>query len=348
MEKERQMDQLEAILYPRCFLKTKLGSFLSLFFKQIVILSPSELDSDKIKSNDFGHLSLSVIPWVASPLGDEAKELDAGIKALTSWGEQLGLGQSVTFETFYSALSSSQDEEVRSVMNALKGKDQEDIIMAARAFLSLSVEADKREDELDREIELVEKRAKHISQLVEDGSLVDEKKGYYFVEPLSKARERLRAWARLFVSASHRPGAWPVGESIAIKDLLDAAYEGVSGGKIAQDIMTVYLPQDEELIKNDDLRFRSRGLFADLLEVLDSGCKSGDLLENGEFKELSRALDETLDSKKWEKLQGPRLVFTFYPGVNWLDVMAEASGISKEQMKAQANNKVPCGSFFIL
>ncbi len=348
MEKKRHMNQLEGILYPRCFLKTKLGAFLSFFFKQIVILSPSELDSDKIKSNDFGHLSLTVRPWVASPLGEEAKELDAGIKALTSWGEQLGLGQNVTFETYYSALSSSQDEEIKSVMNALKGKDHEDIIMAARAFLSLSVEADKREDELDREIELVEKRARHISELVEDSTLVDNKRDYYFVEPIRKARERLRAWARLFAIANSRPWAWPIGESIAIKDLLDAAYEGLSGGRIARDIVTLYLPQDEELLKNDDLRFRSRGLFADLLGILESGCKNGDLQDNEELKELVRALDETLDSKKWEMLHGPRLVFTLYPGVTWSDVMVEAAGISKEQMKTQSDNKGPCGSFFIL
>ena len=344
------MTKSMAILYPSCFVKRKTGSFLAPFFKELEVIVPTEADGQKTDTSYFeDRYSLKVTPLTASENGQISEELEQGIRALTKWGEQIGLGQSVNFETFYSALSSSQDSEIQSVMQALKGGKKEDRLTAARAFLSLSVEADKREDDLESELERVEERAKRISRLVEDESMVSEaQESYYFVRPLNKARERMRAWARLALSEAKIPGAWPVGESIAIKDLMDAAYESLSGGKTARDVMSLYIPAEEEKLSDKDLVFRSRGIFNDILDLIGDTCDDYSFRESLEFKELVHALAETLDSRRWEEVRGPRLVLSIYPGFSWKELVLKAAKIDKDEFEIKEGQGKLCASFFIL
>ncbi|NPA94766.1 MAG: hypothetical protein GXO58_04990 [Thermodesulfobacteria bacterium] len=345
------MDSLKALLYPRCYLKRKTGDLLSPFFKELIVMAPSEKDKEKIESITSKLISSEVKAWLPSPLGDKADELQAGISALTQWGEQLGLGERLSFETLYSAITASQDSEVQSIMDALKGHDQEDVLMAARAFLALSLEADKREDELEAEIEKVEERARRISQLVEDASLLPQnERPVFFIQPLSKARERLRAWVRLAFSAEKLPQAWPVGESIIIKDMLDTAYESVTKGKIPKDLFTIYMPLDETLLRNEDLIYKARGIFKDLLRVLEGTCSRSaeDFDSDSEFKELVDALSSTLESKKWEQLGAPRLIFTFYEGAAWARLMVAAAKLSDDEIKLPGDHEKLCASFFIV
>ncbi len=348
--KEKTLVESKAVLYPRCYLKRKVGAFLSLFFKEIVVLTPSELDKDKIDNSYFEEFSLKVSPWIPKPMGDAAEDLQSGIKALTTWGEQLGLGQSVSFETFYSALSSSQDEEVRKMMSALKGENKEDIITASRAFLALSLEADKREDELDAEIEKVDEQARRISQLVEDPSLLPEQRdSFYYIEPVNKARERMKAWARLAFSESGVPkGAWPVGESIDVKDLMDSAFESLSVGGTVLDVLSVYIPLEEDVLKDENLIFKVRSIFSKILALLMDICDGPALTSKDEFFDMSKALEEALDSKKWEAVKGPRLILSLYPGFSWQQIMAEAAKIKDEGLSVTPDKNCICASFFIV
>ncbi len=348
--REKLFTESKAIIYPRCIVKKRIGSFLSLFFKEILVLCPSEMDRDKVLDPYFKDFSLKITPWVPSPMGEAAKDLEAGIRALTSWGEQLGLGRNVSFETFYTALSSSQDEEVRSMMETFKGKNKKDLVTAARAFLALSLEADKREDELDVEIEKVEEQAQKISQLVEDSSLLPEaERPFYFVKPVNKVRERLRAWARLAFSEGSVPYAWPVGESIDVKDLMDSAYESLSGGVSALDVLDVYLPLEEKVLRDNNLIFKVRAIFSDILSLMTETChRSSVLTANDEFFDLAKDLAEALDSSRWEQIRGPRLVLSLYPGYSWQQVMTRAAKIKEDEVNIAKDEKQICASFFII
>ncbi len=344
------MEKSKTILYPRCFVKRKTGLFMAPFFEELVVLSPSEADSTKIDTALFeDKYALKVTPWIARENDMVSEELAQGIKALTEWGEQIGLGQSVSFETLYSALSSSQNSEMQSVIQALKGGKKEDRLTAALAFLSLSVEADKREDDLELELERVEERAKSISRLVEDETILPEaQESYYYVRPLNKAMERMKAWARLAFSEPHIPGAWPVGETIAVKDLVDAAYESLSGGKTVLDVMSVYIPAEEEKLSDKDLIFRSRTIFKDILALLQNTCDDQSFKDGPEFKELVNALAESLDSRRWEEVRGPRLVLSIYPGFPWQELVLKAAKIDKEEFELKEHQRKLCASFFIL
>ncbi len=346
------MENLKALLYPRCYIKRRIGQLLGLFFKDLAVMAPSESEKAKIESVTEALKSTEVTVWIPQPLGEErAKDLEAGISALTKWGEQLGLGESVSFETFYSAINSSQDKEIRSVMDALKGRHDEDVLMASRAFLALSLEADKREDELEAEIEKVEEKAKTISRLVEDASLLPSgDRGIYYIQPLSKARERMRAWVRLAFSEKQLPSAWPVGESIAIKDLMDTAYESLSKGKVPIDIFSTYIPTDEALLQDEDLIFKVRGMFDDMLELVEDTCSSAiqDIGQNQEFKELAEGIAQSLESEKWEQTGAPRLVLTIYEGLSWKHIMAHAAKLDQDEVSIPADSKEICASFFIV
>ncbi len=348
--REKFIVESKALIYPRCFVKKKIGSLLSLFFKEIMVLCPTEMDMDKIGGPYFKDFSLQITPWIPNPMGKEAaKDLEAGIKALTTWGEQLGLGQNVSFETIYSALSASQDSEVQAVMDALKGKNRQDLITAARAFLSLSLESDKREDELDTEIEKVEKQAQKISQLVEDSTLLPEAEApIYFVKSVSKARERLRAWVRLAFSRGSVPVAWPIGESIDVKDLMDSAYESLSGGISALDVLDVYLPLEEKVLRDENLIFKTRSIFSDILSLMTDTCHGPALTADKEFFDLSKALADAVDSPKWEQAKGPRLVLSLYPGYSWQQIMVQAAKVKEEEILLTEDETQICASFFIL
>ncbi len=351
LERRNYMKDLRALLYPRCFLKKKTGSFISLFFKELIVIVPSEADKEKKDAAYFHDFFLELHTILAGATGGVGPdELERGVRALTRWGEQLGLGQSVNFETFYSALSSSQDSEVSSVMQAFKGEKKEDKFLAAMAFLALSAEADKREDELELELEKVENRAKRISELVEEESILPEKReSFYYIQPLNRARERMRAWARVALSERDLPNAYPLGESIAVKDLMDAAFESLSGGKPVLDVFTFYIPLDEDIRRDRAMISKARAIFSEMLEALGDTCNHSPYKPSGEFLELSNALSATLDSNRWEKAQGPRIVLSIYPGFSWRQIMLAAANMEGEEgIGATGVSDSFCGSFFIV
>ncbi len=241
----------KAVLYPRCVVKKRIGLFLAPFFEELTILIPSESEIEKVSyySKD---LPIDIKPLVTSPLGDDVKRFDSSIKALESWGEQMGLGDSVNFETFYTALSNTTDQEVKEVMSAIKGKEEEEVKMAARIFLALSLEADLREDELEEEMELIEKKTKKLTQLVneEEEILLERQPISRFIEPINRARERLTAWARFAFENGSLRGVWPVGESVAVKDLVDATFEGIVKRAADSQVFEILLPSKEFIKEN--------------------------------------------------------------------------------------------------
>ena len=311
-----------AVLYPRCMIKKRVGLCLAPFFEEVALLMPSRADISKVKWNH-PDIPLKIKKILSLPAGYDPDEFSKGIEALKMWGEQMGLGEKVNFETFYSALTSSQDEEIKKVFDAIRGRDERDILTASRAFLSLSLETDAKEDELESEMESIEERARRLSELVEDASELQHEKGQgTFIEPLSKPRERLRAWIRLALKAKDVLDCWPVGESIEIKDILDASYEKVTKGKFSTDIIDLRLPHKDRL-EDEDLIHRVRALFSKMLDSLESlrECKYSGMDEKNVLR-LSDEIKAIFGPSNDDF--GPRLIITYYEGVSWLNLIVNA------------------------
>ncbi len=316
------MADLTAILYPRCMVKKKVGLLLAPFFEEIALLIPSRSDMSKVKWN-YPEIPLKIKKILSLPVGYDPDEFSKGIEAMKRWGEQMGLGEQVTFETFYSALTSSQDDEIKNVIKAIKGKDEKDILTASRAFLSLSLETDIKEDELESEMESIDERTRRLSELVEEASELGQKREQEtFIEPLSKPRERLRAWIRLALKAKDVFDFWPVGESIEIKDILDASYEKITRGKFSKDITDFRLPEKDRL-KDEDLIYRVRGLFSKLLDKLKDYRECDE--KNPDKKLIHELSDEIKSILVGSDIDsGPRLILTYYEGVSWSNLIVNA------------------------
>ena len=235
----------------------------------------------------------------------------------------MGLGERLTFETFYSAFTSGQDDEIKSVIKAIKGKDEGDLLIASMVFLSLSLETDIKEDELETEMESIDERAKRLSAIVEDAPGHGwERSPETFIEPLSSPRERLRAWIRLALKAKDALDYWPVGESIEVKDILDASYERITNGRFSRDMIDFRLPGMDKL-KDEGLIYRIRDPFSRLLSALEGFRKCDE--KNPDEKLIRELADEITGSLVGPGAgAGPRLVLTYYEGVSWTRLVANA------------------------
>ncbi len=327
------MSTKSALLYPTCYLRYKSAVAASLFLDEMLVMAPSE-DSVELVSQDREINAMRITPIVASPLGDRLEDFKNGLKALETWGEQLGLGGNTGFETLYSALMNSGNEDIQGIIGAIKGGKKEDILMASRLFLRLSMDADQRMDQLDRELEQVEMDATKISELVEGLSTPKATEGTtFFIEPLNRVRERLRAWIRTFFSGVGVKQCWPVGESVSTKDLMDAAYESLSGGKSSMELARFSIPfQPERLCQEKVLAVRP--LFARLLHILSDGAKSSEITEDKELEGIKQDIQQTIDIHCEASSQkgAAHMVVTIYPGHSWQEVALKAAGLTEKDV----------------
>ncbi len=343
------MSSTRAFLYPSCYPRHRSASLASIFLAELLVLAPSE-DSVEVMGQELEINSMRVKPVLASPLGDRLDDFKNGLKALEAWGEQLGLGGNTGFETLYSAIETSENEDIQGIIGAIRGGKKEDMIMASRVFLRLSMDADQRMDQLDRELERVEEDQDKISQLVEGLKEAEAGKGPRgcFIEPLNRPRERLKAWTRIFFSGSSQESFWPLGESIAIKDLMDAAYESLSGGRAPLETAAIEIPFHTDSQCAQVGASEIRPLFAKLLELI-----SRERDASGQDKEVS-ALSEDIQ-RAVEKNCGTashgcqaRMVISLYPGHSWQDVLLKAAGLGPDDVDATASGMSVPGSLFLV
>ena len=342
------MSSASAYLYPACYLKSKSAAAVSLFLDQILVLAPSE-DSTEMVAPGLEINSMKISPIVSSSLGDKLDNFKNALKALETWGEQIGLGGNMGFETLYSALSSSGNEDLQGIIGAIKGDKKEDILLASRFFLRLSMDADKRMDEMERELERVETDRSRISDLVKGLSSRGQETsddGSYFIEPLDRSRERLRAWTRIFFAGKRQVvNIWPLGESISVKDLMDSAYESLSGGRSPLEVAAFSIPFHPEKLCSAEAAADIRPLFSGLLEML-SGKPGNDPAETtgsqkikDMVKDIGKMIDADCDSGIGEG--SARLLITIYPGFSWQEVLIKAAQATDIDI-----NKSPVGTIY--
>ncbi len=330
------MPSLSALLYPASYLRYKTAVAASIFLEEVHVLAPSE-DSIELVSEKDEINSMRVVPVVAAPLGEKLDDFKNGLKALETWGEQMGLGGNTGFETLYSALMGSQNEDIQGIIGAIKGGNKEDILMASRFFLRLSMDADQRMDQLDKELEQVEMDESRISQLVEGLSVHSrEASTTFFIEPLNKAKERLRAWIRTFFAGGKVESSWPLGESISIKDIMDSAYESLSGGQPCVEVARFPMPFHPENSCDPNIPEKVRPAFSKLLDFLQERAmdKPFEVDTHEELTNLIKEIQQTLESDcKTSKRKGAaHMVVTIYPGHSWQEVLLKAAGLTEKDV----------------
>ena len=342
------MSSASAFLYPACYMKSKSAAAVSLFLDQIFVVAPSE-DSTEMVGPGLEINSMKISPILPSSLGDKLNDFKNALKALETWGEQVGLGGNMGFETLYSALSSSGNEDIQGIIGAIKGGKKEDILMASRFFLRLSMDADQRMDEMERELERVETDRSRISELVKGLSSRGQETsggGTYFIEPLDRSRERLRAWTRTFFAGEGQVvNSWPLGESMSVKDLMDSAYESLSEGRSPLEAAAFSIPFHPEELCRAEAAADIRPLFSRLLEMLSEkhGKDAAETTGEQEIEDVVKDLQNTIDADCSSDVGegSARLLITIYPGYSWQEVLLKAAQVTDIGIK-----KSPVGSIW--
>jgi hypothetical protein len=348
------MSSTSAFLYPACYLKSRAAAAISLFLDQILVLAPSE-DSTEMVGPGQEISSMKISPMLPSSLGEKLGDFKNALKALETWGEQIGLGGNMGFETLYSALSSSGNEDIQGIIGAIKGGKKEDILMASRFFLRLSMDADQKMDEMERELERVEMDKNRISEIIEGlSSSGKETAGgsTYFLEPLNRSRERLRAWTRTFFAGEGQAEkSWPLGESISVKDLMDSAYESLSGGRSPLEVADFSIPFHPAKLCREDAVSDIRPLFSRLLEMLagKTGKDAAETTGSQEITDVVRDIQNTIDVNcRSDNGEGSAsMVVTVYPGCSWQEVLFKASQVTDIDINKSPTRTI-WGSLFVV
>lgn len=329
---------VKGLLYPVCFLKNKEAYCASIFLSEMTVVAPSEDSIDHIcQKKEIDSMKISSI--VPAPLGDKLEEFKNGLKALKKWGEQMDLGKTVGFETLYSSLSQKEHEDIQSIMSVIKGEDEKDLMMMSRLFLRLSIDTDRQMDDLEEELERVEGEASKISELVdgqESMAKTAESKVKNLIEPLDRARERLKAWARLlFASESrYRFECWPVGVSISVKDLMDSAYESISKGKSCMELAQFSLPLNLKRVCQGEMPVRIKALFSQLLDQVSSNLtweKARLIKESEDVQAICQEINNVLDNScSTTDQEGLKMMITLYPDYPWENVAIKAAQLNND------------------
>ena len=332
------MSSTTTLLYPTCYMKYRVASVASLFLEKVLVMVPSEENINVARDTEIN--SMKIRPLVISPLGEKLEDFQKGLKALEAWGKQMGLGRDTGFDTLYSALSGSENEDIHGIINAIKGGTHDDIIMASRVFLRLSLDTDQKMDDLDRELSKIGSKESIISGLV-DGTEQEESAtagAGGFIEPLNKAEERLKAWTRIFFTGSALVDACcPMGESVSTKDLMDTAYETLTGGNSPVTAAEFSVPHSV-LTEHcqDDITGKIRPVFATFLNRMNglSGKEITEIAKGRECTEMLREIQSFLESgsSAGDRAAVATMSVILYPEYSWQDVLLKAGNLPGDKL----------------
>ncbi len=341
-----QESTIEALIYPVCYARNQIRRLLSPFIGRLFVVpaledapvaaqDPDDPDRPSIRQ---GPASPEIAILKRAPLGDRAEEFSQAIKALKSWGEQMRVDTGL--DTYYLAMKAGAtgSEEIEGIVDLIKGDKEVDRVFAARVFLALSQEADARKDEVEAELLRIHEESDKLSELVDGDSSIHSGPplagtSLSHVEPLDRARERLREWTRLaFSGPGQRAEAWPVGESIAVKDIMDSAYESDTG-KSPVDLVEIPIALGEGLTPQvpEDMVQAAVELIADLQGRRIEDAATAEQLGKTDLVSYLREKGSELASAGG---YGARLVVTLYPGRKWTQVILKAArmpeGLSRD------------------
>ncbi len=335
---------VEILLYPVCYARRQVLTLLAPFVTKVMVVpaleeapvGPTEESSKESSGHQPGLPAVEALN--RAPLNERKQEFSDAIRALKSWGEQMRVDAGLDIYYLAMKAGSTGSEEIESLVDLIKGDKDVDRIFAARVFLALSQEADMRRDEVDSELLKLHQESDRLKELVDGDSSIHSgpalpEVSLLHIEPLDRARERLREWARLaFTGPGEQADAWPLGESIAVKDLMDAAYESETGMSPV-DLLEIPIPVSEGLVPSVP-----EGMVAGLSELLEDlkgrAIHDRAVAEEIEGSELVSILREEARQMAQGGRFGARLAVTLYPGMDWSSLILKAAKVD-EGFRAQ-------------
>lgn len=345
------MNILHGLLYPVSYVRRNTMLRLGQVFSELTLLSPTEeIVAPQYPSTE---CSLEVKTIVPAPLMEDLEYFRDLIANWKSWAKEMGLGERNPGYTFSNARV-NEEESLSGILNTLRGNKMPNPLLDARIFLQLSLDLDRDNDELQTDLDAMTLHQDKLKSILNDPIEPDKSKNMlnnappYIIESLLMPEERLTAWTLLWQRHASKQSLWQIGESLAIKDLIDKAYEALMPGKTAVDLLTLGLPLDYT-IKLSESKEINRGLTSliNIISNTSSHTTLQNLLDNGKVLRMAEELQH-----KWRKavndyaLSPVKLTLTLYPEKTWEEVLSKAAGQKFDFKKSLSHNNLGW-SFFL-
>jgi hypothetical protein len=339
------MNILHGLLYPASYLSRDTMLRLGQVFSKLTLLVPTEEDVNI--SPPSSNCSMEIEATAPAPLGDRLGWFTGLISNWKSWAEEMGLGEKIPASTLILA-AKGEEESLQGILNTLRGTEVPDPLLDARIFLQLSLDLDRRNDELQTDFDKMVIHEDKLKSILQDpGELTDSQgppKDPYspIIEPLLMAKERLRAWALLWQKYTD-PRPWPIGESITVKDLVDKAYEALQPREAPVDLLDLVLPLDPNIKPGESDKINN-GLTSLIKAISNTTIQN--ISENGDIRELSEEIKESWDKGNKNQIPGPTLNLTLYPKRTWKEIFSKAADLELDQ-EGQNSTETIGWSFFL-
>jgi len=282
-----------------------------------------------------------------APLGDRLGWFTGLITNWKSWAEEMGLGEKIPASTLIRA-AAGKEESLQGILNTLRGTEIPDPLMDARIFLRLSLDLDRRNDQLQTDLDELTIHEGKLKSILQDPWKLTDSQGSPkiphspVIEPLLMAKERLRAWVLLWQKYTGQ-GPWPIGESITVKDLVDNAYEALQPKEAPVDLLNLVLPLDPNIKpgKSDKI---NNGLASLISAISDTTIQN--MKKDGVMQELSKDVQESWNKASRNQIPGPTLNLTVYPERTWKKLLSKAAGLELDEGE-QDSTATTGWSFFL-
>ena len=340
------MSNLHGLLYPATYLRKNTMERIAQVFSKLTVLVPTE-DVDSTAFPSSSNSSMTINTAAPAPLGDRLDWFTDLIRNWKAWAEEMGLGEKFPASALLTS-ATGEEESVLAILNALKDKEEPDPLLEAQIFLHLAFDLDRREDELRIALDEVAVREDKLKSILQDPdkptdpSVPPKNAHTPMIEPLSRAKEHLKAWAMLW---DKLPAGelWLIGESIAIKDLLDSAYEALRPGACPVDLLNLILPLDpaKRPGESEDLRTK-------LTAIIETISQEGlqDVIKDGKIQTLAEQIELSWTDTIANQIPGPTLNLTLYPDTSFDEVLSKQTNLNLYK-KAESHQKIGW-SFFLV
>ncbi len=332
------MSRLHGLLYPTCYLRQETMLRLAQVFSRLTLLIPTEDIQILPYRQPPSDSPMEIEPIAPIPLGDRLGWFTDLVNNWKSWAKEVGLGEKIAASTLMSA-AVDREESVQTILSVLKDSTgATDPILNAQIFLQLTLDLDRREDELGIDLSRLavqEDRLKLILQGPERRTVPRNSVRFApMIGPLLMARERLRAWAMLWREFTDKT-PWPVGETIATKDLLDTAYGILQPKVLPIDLLDLTLPPDPDIRPGESQKIAD-GLSAIIDAIPEATIQDIDKRE-GEIQKLAREIRQEWEGVSGSHGQGPSLKLTVYPQKSWREVLSRAADLDLDTHPTDTN-----------
>lgn len=349
---------IEPLTYPANFLRHNSINALSLLFSHVNVLCPTEDEDLSPCSTQGMDGRLYINRLVTSPLGKRQKKFRRILDQMHTWGEQMGLDNKSVADSIHTEAFKPATESITSILTSMRKKKVQDPLLKTRLFLQIALENDMQDDLLEIEVKTLAKKQRNLTEIMGGTphktdpsiSMAPERSpaNTYGIKMLNMPSKRLKAWMKFANRYQDNPlQTWPVGESVAVKDIMDRAYEKATG-RIAVDLMNVNMPGEAYA---PDLKTKLRDGLSKLMDNIRDELErndGSDIMENDLIKNICTRIEVSIDAKKIQKNPGPIFNLTLYPGIHMDDLFPMAAGLKKRKKPPRLFSSWCRGSFYLL